>query len=52
MRHNRIIRRVINCAGDIMADELVADNHAIIMYPLLLEGVREYIKKGEIGSVP
>lgn len=38
MRHNRIIRRVINCAGDIMADELVADNHAIIMYPLLLEG--------------
>jgi len=36
MRHNRIKRRVINCAGDIMADELVADNHAIMMYPPLL----------------
>jgi vancomycin resistance protein VanW len=37
-RHNVIRRRVLDCHGQIIADEFVTENHAIMMYEPLLEG--------------
>lgn len=39
VRHNEINRRVLNLEGEIVADEWVTENHAIMMYePLLPQG--------------
>ncbi|HUW64976.1 MAG TPA: hypothetical protein VMW83_09820 [Spirochaetia bacterium] len=37
VRHNNIYRLVHDAMGELVADELVADNHAIMMYPPMLE---------------
>lgn len=36
VRHNRICRHIINADGEVIADQQVAENHAIMMYPPLL----------------
>ncbi|HHW40470.1 MAG TPA: VanW family protein [Syntrophomonadaceae bacterium] len=36
MRHNRIHRRILDSRQTIIADEMVAENHAIMMYPPML----------------
>ena len=39
IRHNRIYRRVYNLENELLEDEFVTENHAIMMYePLLAEG--------------
>jgi vancomycin resistance protein VanW len=41
IRHNKIHRHVLNMNGDIIDDEFVSENHAIMMYePFLVEGVQ------------
>lgn len=36
VRHNRIYRRIINAGGEVIADQQVAENHAVMRYPPLL----------------
>ena len=36
--HNAIFRRVFDLGGTELADELVAENHAVMMYNPMLEG--------------
>lgn len=42
IRHNLIFRRVFNLEGELVRDEYVTENHALMMYePLLESGIRE-----------
>jgi len=41
MRHNVIRRRIMDCDDHEIADELVTENHAIMMYEPMLEGKAE-----------
>ena len=38
IRHNLIFRRVFNIDGDLIDDQYVTENHAIMMYQPFLEG--------------
>lgn len=40
-RHNKLYRQVMNPEGDLLLEELMVENHAIMMYSPLLEGGRE-----------
>jgi vancomycin resistance protein VanW len=40
VRHNFIHRRVYNYLGEQASDELVAESHAIMMYPPFLTSAR------------
>ncbi|RCX20512.1 vancomycin resistance protein VanW [Fontibacillus phaseoli] len=41
IRHNLIFRRIFNPEGDLVKDEYVTENHALMMYEPLLEAGRE-----------
>lgn len=50
VRHNRVFREIYDQHGGLIADEIVAENHAIMMYqPFLTGGIEPSQSKSEIS---